>query len=104
MVHRRAQKTNVNVMLAQSIILIVGKDITTLDFDSRQEFTKFEDHLAHDSAKPRCDSDLDDSGLAFLRLPGSLRGMTCLCEQFSGFLKKSMTCLGQFHPALVARK
>jgi hypothetical protein len=57
-----------------------------------------------DSAQPRGNADLHNSGFSFLGMARGLRRVSSLNHQFSSLIQKDTSCFGQLHTALVARK
>jgi hypothetical protein len=103
-VERRAQEADVDFVLAQGIILKIGEDVATLDFDPRPALAELEYHLADNAPETGSDADLDHSGFAALRLACRLDGMAGLDKEFSSLLEKRVARLGEFDVTLVARK
>lgn len=67
-------------MLAQRIILKVGKDVAAFHLDSRPAFAELEDHLADHASESGGDTDFHHSRLAALRLARGLYRVTGLYE------------------------
>jgi hypothetical protein len=93
-IDRGAQESNVNLSLAQCLILDGREYVSALYVESRKSPTIVGHDPVDDSSKPGSNADFDPPPLSLLCVSCQIHGISRLDDQFLRFFQENTPCVG----------